>query len=48
MDFLTLARERFSVLEYEYRDVEAEKLEKILAARSPRRQPAICSRSASC
>ena len=32
MDFLTLARERFSVLEYEYRDVEAEKLEKILAA----------------
>ena len=32
MDFLTLARERFSVLEYEYRDVEAVKLEKILAA----------------
>ena len=23
MDFLTLARERFSALEYEYRDVEA-------------------------
>ena len=32
MDFLTLARERFSVLEYEHRDVEQEKLEKILDA----------------
>ena len=32
MDFLTLARERFSVLEYEHRGVEPEKLEKILDA----------------
>ena len=32
MDFLTLARERFSVLEYEHRGVEPEKIEKILDA----------------
>ena len=32
MDFLRLARERFSVLEYEHRDVEPEKLGKILDA----------------
>lgn len=32
MDFLTLARERFSVLEYEHREVEPEKLDEILDA----------------
>ncbi len=32
MDFLTLARERFSVLEYEHREVEPEKLNAILDA----------------
>ena len=32
MDFLNLAQARFSVLEYEKKPVEPEKIEKILAA----------------
>ena len=32
MDFLTLARDRFSVLEYEKRDVEQDKIDKIIEA----------------